>query len=112
MMHGKQIHLGIDKVFCFLFLETIQTLYYTNSVHVSWSAYFSNLENGVDSESSFVGLPSVVGSVGSKISPATNNIAAASSSTAMTSDSLGLSYLIRAYQTRGHGPVFMKSLRL
>ena len=49
-----------------------------------------------------MGLPSVVGSVGSKIIPTTTNVAATSSSTAMTSDSLGLSYLIRAYQTRGH----------
>ena len=67
------------------------------------AAYFSNIENGVDSEASFVGLPSVVGSVGSKIiPPVAINIAAGTSSTAMTSDSLGLSYLIRAYQTRGH----------
>eukprot|EP01036_Dinobryon_divergens_P028687 gene28687-37675_t len=73
-----------------------------SSVHVSWASYFSNIENGVDSEASFVGLPSVVGSVGSKIIPTTTNVAATSSSTAMTSDSLGLSYLIRAYQTRGH----------
>eukprot|EP00597_Dinobryon_sp_UTEXLB2267_P014385 CAMPEP_0170123796 /NCGR_PEP_ID=MMETSP0020_2-20130122/17744_1 /TAXON_ID=98059 /ORGANISM="Dinobryon sp., Strain UTEXLB2267" /LENGTH=1014 /DNA_ID=CAMNT_0010355505 /DNA_START=72 /DNA_END=3116 /DNA_ORIENTATION=+ len=75
-----------------------------NSVHSSWAAYFTNLEAGINPESSFIGLPSVVGSVGSKIQASTASApqphTAASSAT--TSDSLGLSYLIRAYQMRGH----------
>lgn len=67
------------------------------SVHVSWSAYFSNLDAGKNIEESFVALPSVAGSLGSTLGGV-----APSSSTPMVSDSLGISYLIRAYQVRGH----------
>lgn len=67
------------------------------SVHASWAAYFSNLDAGKSPSESFAALPSVVGSVGS------GPVAHPSSSGAPTrSDSLGVSYLIRAYQARGH----------
>jgi 2-oxoglutarate dehydrogenase E1 component len=68
------------------------------SVHPSWAAYFSNVEAGRPSEESFQALPSVVGTVGQKSVASV----AGSSSTPIVSDSLGLSYLIRAYQARGH----------
>lgn len=71
-----------------------------NSVHASWAAYFANLEAGVNIEASFVGPPSLVGSAGSRISPSIAPQTAAA--VALPSDSLGLSYLIRAYQMRGH----------
>lgn len=68
------------------------------SVHTSWSAYFQNLDAGVDIESSFTALPSVAGSVGTAASAAANPNAGMP----MASDSLGVSYLIRAYQINGH----------
>eukprot|EP00601_Ochromonadales_sp_CCMP2298_P007503 CAMPEP_0173198280 /NCGR_PEP_ID=MMETSP1141-20130122/16605_1 /TAXON_ID=483371 /ORGANISM="non described non described, Strain CCMP2298" /LENGTH=1024 /DNA_ID=CAMNT_0014123067 /DNA_START=103 /DNA_END=3177 /DNA_ORIENTATION=- len=66
------------------------------SVHISWAAYFANLDAGVPSTEAFVGLPSVVGSTGM------SGAVAPSSSVRPNSDSLGISYLIRAYQVRGH----------
>jgi 2-oxoglutarate dehydrogenase E1 component len=69
------------------------------SVHSSWAAYFSNLEKGIDTEQAFFAPPSVVGSVGARVD---NSPAAAGASTAVASDSLGLAYLIKAYQFRGH----------
>ena len=70
------------------------------SVHASWAAYFSNLDAGIDAGHSFVAPPSVAGSVGSQVAGKAGM--AASTSTAPVSDSLGLSYLIHAYQVRGH----------
>jgi 2-oxoglutarate dehydrogenase E1 component len=67
------------------------------SVHTSWHSYFSNVESGLESEHSFVAPPSVSGSVGSQASAP-----AARAGNQASSDSLGLSYLIRAYQVRGH----------
>lgn len=72
-----------------------------SSVHVSWSAYFKNIEEGRESTDSFVSLQSVSGSVGQKIGSSVQSTSAHSSSP-VVSDSLGLSYLIRAYQVRGH----------
>lgn len=68
------------------------------SVHISWASYFENLDKGVDIEASFSALPSVAGSVGSSSAA---NMAPIDSSP-QTSDSLGISYLIRAYQQNGH----------
>jgi 2-oxoglutarate dehydrogenase E1 component len=68
------------------------------SVHISWASYFQNLDAGVDIEASFTALPSVAGSVGSS---STANMTPAPASP-MVSDSLGISYLIRAYQQNGH----------
>ena len=58
-------------------------------VHLSWQTYFGNLDNGVDPVSAFSSLPSLNGSVAASPS---------SASQSMKSDSLGLSYLISAYQ--------------
>eukprot|EP01038_Epipyxis_sp_PR26KG_P007056 gene7056-9631_t len=71
------------------------------SVHASWAAYFSNLEQGKNIEQSFTALPSVAGSVGSRttLSPQSQE---ANIGAPPVSDSLGISYLIRAYQVRGH----------
>jgi len=71
-----------------------------DSVHNSWSSYFSNVEMGLEPEQSFVAPSSIAGSVGQSISPSSN--ITSGSSAQMSSDSLGLSYLIRAYQVRGH----------
>jgi 2-oxoglutarate dehydrogenase E1 component len=68
------------------------------SVHASWDAYFSNLDKGIPSSEAFSSPPSISGSV-------TQHKSVESSSHvggAVVSDSLGLSYLIRAYQSRGH----------
>ena len=54
------------------------------------------MENGLESSEAFVAPPSIAGSVG--VARAVDS----SHSAPMVSDSLGLSYLIRAYQARGH----------
>jgi 2-oxoglutarate dehydrogenase E1 component len=58
----------------------------------------------VEIDRAFVAPPSVVGSVGSQIPAKDASYAAttAAASAPMLSDSLGVSYLIRAYQVRGH----------
>jgi 2-oxoglutarate dehydrogenase E1 component len=65
------------------------------SVHVSWQTYFSNMDNNVDPVAAFRGPPQIVGSTGvaQVTEPAMNG---------GKSDSLGLSYLIKGFQTRGH----------
>lgn len=71
------------------------------SVHASWQAYFENIENGIDSEGgAFMAPPSIAGSTG--IPSASSASLNTRGGTQMSSDSLGLSYLIRAYQVRGH----------
>ena len=82
--------------FMFQIDQHCQYCYVNDSVHSSWNAYFTNMDAGVDNEQSFISPPSISGSVGSKMSPST------SSSQPVASDSLGLSYLINAYQVRGH----------
>jgi len=69
------------------------------SVHSSWQSYFNNLDSGVDPSQAFIAPPSIAGSIGSKTSAATS---AKQPSGALVSDSLALSYLIHAYQVRGH----------
>jgi len=65
------------------------------SVHTSWRVYFSNLESGQDPAHAFMGPPDLVGSQGaSRISSSGGGDG--------NSDSLGLAYLIRAYQVNGH----------
>jgi len=73
----------------------------SHSVHASWSAYFSNLDAGVDPVFSFAAPPGLTGSTGSAAGRPHAQPAAAAG-TNLKSDSLGLSYLINAYQTRGH----------
>lgn len=58
------------------------------TVHASWDAYFTNLESGLASTASFTS-PDLA-----KLSPGVQR-------GAITSDSLNVSYLIRAYQVRG-----------
>lgn len=73
------------------------------SVHASWAAYFSNVDVGLSAKDSFVAPPISGGSVGPAAGvPLPSTTATTSVSSPMTSDSLGLSYLIRAYQVRGH----------
>jgi len=66
------------------------------SVHKSWDAYFNALESGASTEMSFIPPPGLQSgseeylNLANKLSPTEQ------------SDSLGLSYLIRAYQVRGH----------
>jgi len=57
------------------------------------------LDSGVDPVSAFQGPPSLVGSTGQA---AAGSSSATSAAPAAKSDSLGLSYLIHAYQVRGH----------
>ena len=56
------------------------------------------MDAGLDNEQSFISPPSISGSIGSKLS----SDGPRQSSYPMVSDSLGLSYLINAYQVRGH----------
>lgn len=70
------------------------------SVHVSWASYFANVDSGKSSTDSFAALPSLAGSVGA--SGANGAAPTQSSANPVASDSLGLSYLIRSYQVRGH----------
>lgn len=78
-----------------------------SSVHVSWQSYFANVEAGVATEQAFAAPNSISGSVGRGSSsplPAAgaSNAGALLAGGAVSSDSLGISYLIRAYQVRGH----------
>lgn len=69
-------------------------------MHASWATYFRNIESGIESQASFVAPPSIAGSIG--LISHKSQVADSSSSAPIVSDSLGLSYLIRAYQDRGH----------
>ncbi len=88
---GKQTLKGI--LLC-SFDPHLLTIILICSVHQSWNAYFTNIDAGVSNVDSFSALPSVGGSVGTGVLPQASSPA--------VSDSLGLSYLIRAYQARGH----------
>ena len=81
-----------------LFTLLLHTFYY--SVHVSWSSYFSNLDSGTKAEDAFAVLSTVGGSLRTPTSINTTSQQAVSSK--QSSDSLGISYLVRAYQVRGH----------
>lgn len=74
--------------------------FFVCSVHVSWSSYFTNLENGVPPENAFASPPT--GKSDFRPSGSSASAAASHSSNAPVSDSLALSYLIHAYQVRGH----------
>lgn len=66
------------------------------SVHKSWDAYFNALESGTSTEMSFIPAPGLQSGSEEYLN------LAKSLPTIEQSDSLGLSYLIRAYQVRGH----------
>ena len=67
-------------------------------MHASWNAYFSNLDAGVDPVAAYAAPPGLAGTTGG----ATPKVQHSSTPGNVKSDSLGLSYLIDAYQTRGH----------
>lgn len=69
------------------------------SVHVSWAAYFNNLESGLESYNAFAS-PSAKPTLSSQTNKVDQH--GTSFQAPMFSDSLGLSHLIRAYQIRGH----------
>lgn len=66
-----------------------------HSVHKSWDVYFTALEAG-HTENAFVPAPGLQTQTHALAAPA------AAAAPAGQSDSLGLSYLVRAYQFRGH----------
>ncbi|CAM9192574.1 unnamed protein product [Ascophyllum nodosum] len=70
-----------------------------SSVHKSWDVYFRHSEAGRDVSQSFAAPPRVI-EVSSAMAPSMMEGQAAP--LANLSDSLGLSYLVRAYQVRGH----------
>lgn len=63
-----------------------------SSVHKSWDVYFRQLETGAVPGEAFIPPPTIQ----SGITPVMR------SSSMEHNDALGLSYLIRAYQVRGH----------
>ncbi|KAG6582993.1 oxoglutarate dehydrogenase (succinyl-transferring), E1 component [Phytophthora cinnamomi] len=67
------------------------------SVHKSWDVYFRQIESGSVPGEAFIPPPTIQQGV----TPVRSVGGAAASSTAQN-DALGLSYLIRAYQVRGH----------
>ena len=72
-------------------------------MHASWSAYFSNMEQGIESEHSFLAPPSIGGSVGRP-----SGAPAVHAGGAVSSDELGLSYLIREFMAFLPEPAFRK----
>ena len=78
-----------------LYVESMYAawLHDPQSVHASWRAYFESVESGEYSQASFAPAPA----------PGTEPMAAGARAIAgQKDDSLGISYLIRAYQVRGH----------
>ncbi|EEB07374.1 2-oxoglutarate dehydrogenase [Schizosaccharomyces japonicus yFS275] len=76
------------------------------SVHVSWQAYFKNMENGsVPAAQAFQPPPSIatmhdINAINAALSPKVNGSAESSSS--YIADHLKVQLLVRAYQSRGH----------
>ncbi|RHY33066.1 hypothetical protein DYB32_001913 [Aphanomyces invadans] len=68
------------------------------SVHKSWDVYFRQVEQGALPGEAFIPPPTVQPGV----TPVARSGAAAASSSTDVNHALGLSYLIRAYQSRGH----------
>lgn len=66
------------------------------SVHKSWDVYFRQVESGALPGEAFIPPPTIQ----SGVQPVARAFSAAASTD--HNDALGLSYLIRAYQTRGH----------
>lgn len=66
-------------------------------MHKSWDVYFRQIESGSVPGEAFIPPPTIQQGV----TPVRSVGGAAASSTAQN-DALGLSYLIRAYQVRGH----------
>lgn len=66
-----------------------------SSVHKSWDVYFKQLRNGAVPGEAFIPPPTIQ----TGVTPVQSSSVAGSTD---NNDALGLSYLIRAYQTRGH----------
>lgn len=69
------------------------------SVHKSWDVYFRGIESGAVPGEAFIPPPTIQSGVKPVVS--VGSVAAAASA-ADHNDALGLSYLIRAFQVRGH----------
>ncbi|GLD98266.1 hypothetical protein PINS_up006963 [Pythium insidiosum] len=67
-----------------------------SSVHKSWDVYFRQIERGAVPGEAFIPPPTIQSGVTPVVSTA------ASAASLDHNDALGLSYLIRAYQVRGH----------
>ena len=85
-----------------------------NSVHVSWSAYFTNLENGVSSDEAFQ-LPPTFGQTihieqgagtSAKVDPAVSDAVSAAR------NALRVRELIQSYMKRGHERADVDPLRM
>ena len=70
------------------------------SVHKSWDVYFRQVESGAVPGEAFIPPPTIQSGVKPVQSVGVATAGAASS--VDHNDALGLSYLIRAYQVRGH----------
>lgn len=82
-----------------------------NSVHVSWNAYFTNLENGISNEQAFQ-LPPTLGQT-IEIQPGTERKLdpAVSDAIAAAKNSLRVRELIQSYMKRGHERADVDPLR-
>uniref|UniRef100_K3WND9 2-oxoglutarate dehydrogenase, mitochondrial n=1 Tax=Globisporangium ultimum (strain ATCC 200006 / CBS 805.95 / DAOM BR144) TaxID=431595 RepID=K3WND9_GLOUD len=83
------------------YVEEMYDSWKTNpqSVHKSWDVYFRGVESGAVPGEAFIPPPTIQ----SGVKPVQSvGLAAASASSVDHNDALGLSYLIRAYQVRGH----------
>jgi 2-oxoglutarate dehydrogenase E1 component len=95
--HRKQLLSSSTKVDSFLsgtnsvYVEQMYEAWTKDpkSVHVSWASYFTNVQSGKRSTDSIA-------------VPGAGGVGQSSNQPPISSDSLGLSYLIRAYQFRGH----------
>lgn len=70
-----------------------------SSVHVSWQAYFSNMDKGVPAQQAFVAPPTIVPTPTGGIPSLTPGSGAGSNN---VTDHLKVQLLVRAYQVRGH----------
>ncbi|KAL0589809.1 hypothetical protein ABG067_002034 [Albugo candida] len=77
------------------------------SVHTSWNVYFEQVESGAVPGEAFIPPPSIQ----SGIQPIKTQHSAISNQSEHN-DALGLSYLIRAYQSRGHEAAKLDPLEL
>ncbi|RQM23107.1 hypothetical protein B5M09_007861 [Aphanomyces astaci] len=68
------------------------------SVHKSWDVYFRQVDQGAVPGEAFIPPPTVQ----SGVTPVARSAAAAVNASTDINHALGLSYLIRAYQSRGH----------
>lgn len=68
-----------------------------DSVHKSWDVYFRQVESGAVPGEAFIPPPTIQKGV-----TPVRSVGAATAGNADYNDALGLSYLIRAYQVRGH----------